>query len=796
MCQLTGEGGGEMSCPFCLHMSWPGSGLPDESGCDSHYTTGKICPGNSGYSIAAQTCVCPTGRAWSASANYCLPYVDRNFYRPNDDICIPCLLSNPDLNPNPSFGDPIYPLTGSRRQDVDLGLVIGGLPFSLTYDTLSQVPEASGGSTELVPPAPSFGALWESNLHKRLVLQSIAGVGASYSSVSLKLGAATTATAGISGSKDCSSGGDGGSSYSPTVNPNIKLQMTGADSAAILLNGVKLDEEVYDSTGAISTLSRSGGGQLNYSYTLGLLTSITDQFGRVIQFGYQPASFASLPEHITLVTAADGSTIQVTYDTSNNLRTLIWADGNVRTFVYENSMFPWALTGIVDEGGARYGTYGYDAQGRATSTALGAGVASFSATYDEAPLQQVTATQVSGGFLLCREHRWPVPKGTHVLGPNSSGLGLVAAAVNGSVAVSQQTRDAGSGSVSTSSASNYDSNGNLSSYDDFNGNRDCFAYDSSRNLPVVTLEGLLGGSSGKACPGSLSSYTPSVADAAHPERKTTTVWHPDWVLKAREASPKKISTWVYNGQVDPVAGTTASCAPSTALLPDGKPIAVLCTHYEQATTDATGALALSATVTGATRTWTYTYNQYGQVLTETTPKQSSTDTLSHTTTYAYYAATSFSGSAGYTMGDLYTVTNPLGQVTTYTSYDKAGRLLSSTDANKTVTSNAYWPRGWLHTTTVTPAVGAALTTTYDYWPTGLLKTVTMPDASTLNYAYDDAHRLTDVVDAAGNKVHYVLDNMGNRTSEQVSDASGNLAGTVARVYDALNRVQTTTGALH
>jgi YD repeat-containing protein len=310
------------------------------------------------------------------------------------------------------------------------------------------------------------------------------------------------------------------------------------------------------------------------------------------------------------------------------------------------------------------------------------------------------------------------------------------------------------------------------------------------------VEGLPGGSNGQACSGDLSSYVPNSTDAAHPERKTTTVWHPDWVLKAREAEPKKITTWVYNGQPDPIAGPTAACVTPATTLPDGKPLAVLCARYEQATTDATGGLGLGATVAGATRAWTYTYNQYGQVLAETTPKQSPIDALSHTTTYAYYPTTSFSGSVGHTMSDLNTITNPLNQVTTFTSYDKAGHLLSSKDANLTVTSMTYWPRGWLHTQTVTPTSGSPLTTTYDYWPTGLLKTVTMPDASALNYAYDGAHRLTDITDAAGNKIHYVLDNVGNRTSEQVTDASGQLASAVTRVYDQLNRVQSTTGAMH
>jgi hypothetical protein len=51
-----------------------------------------------------------------------------------------------------------------------------------------------------------------------------------------------------------------------------------------------------------------------------------------------------------------------------------------------------------------------------------------------------------------------------------------------------------------------------------------------------------------------------------------------------------------------------------------------------------------------------------------------------------------------------------------------------------------------------------------------------------------------VTDAKGNTVTYTLDNMGNRTGEQVKDPQGNLQRNITRVYDALNRVQQTTGA--
>ena len=647
-----------------------------------------------------------------------------------------------------------------------------------------------------MPPPPSFGALWSSSLHKALAVQGGTVAGAAYSTIALSRGDVRE-TAAVPGYGSCSSGGGAAdSNYQPTVNLSERLTVSGNGWAGTLLDGQNLTEEIYDVNGNVATASYATGGWLNYSYTSGVLSQVTDQFGRVVQFSYeQPLTDTSLPERINQIIAPDGSVVLVGYDAANNLKTLTWADGGVQTFQYENADLPWALTGILDESQIRYSTYGYDQLGRANSTFLGNGVEKYTVSYSTPPAWNVQENWVTSS-LICRVHAWIPPTGTQVTLPNNQVSSMEASAPNGMSSLTSRTQPSGSGSSSSSRAQTYDINGNVASIDDFNGNRACYSYDMTRNLRTVELEGLAGGASGKTCPANLASYAPSPVDAAHPERKTTTVWHPDWVLKAREAAPKKLTTWVYNGQPDPIAGGTASCVSPATTLPDGKPLAVLCARYEQATTDASGALGLSAVVTGATRAWTYSYNQYGQVLTETTPKQSSTDALSHTTTYAYFATTSFAGSVGHTMGDLNTITNPLNQVTTFTAYDMAGRLLSSTDANSTVTSMTYWPRGWLHTQTVTPASGTALTTTYDYWPTGLLKTVTMPDASTLNYAYDDAHRLTDVTDAAGNKVHYVLDNVGNRTSEQVSDASGNLASTVSRVFDALNRVQSQTGAQH
>ena len=189
----------------------------------------------------------------------------------------------------------------------------------------------------------------------------------------------------------------------------------------------------------------------------------------------------------------------------------------------------------------------------------------------------------------------------------------------------------------------------------------------------------------------------------------------------------------------------------------------------------------------------YTYNQHGQVLTATDPRN-------NTTTYAYYTDTAFTGAdpnaVGHTIGDLQSSTNAAGHVTQYTLYDKSGRLLRSIDANGATTDNQYSPRGWLTQTSITPAGGgSALTTIYGYDNAGQLTSVTYPGQGPITYAYDPAHRLTGITDAAGNSVTYTLDNAGNRTKEEFKGPAGVLARSLSRAYDALNRVQSTAGGM-
>jgi YD repeat-containing protein len=257
------------------------------------------------------------------------------------------------------------------------------------------------------------------------------------------------------------------------------------------------------------------------------------------------------------------------------------------------------------------------------------------------------------------------------------------------------------------------------------------------------------------------------------------------------AEPGRITTSIYNGQPDPFSGgALASCAPITAQLPDGKPVAVLCKQIEQATTDTDGHLGFSAALQSgvASRQTSWTYNQYGQVLTEDGPR---TD-VSDVTTYTYYTDTSFTGEGGaaegHFMGDLQSVTDAVGRVTQYSKYNKHGQVLESTDPNGVVTTNTYDLRMRLLSTTL-----AGQTTSYSYDPVGQLRKITLPNASWVSYDYDGAHRQIAVFDNKGNRTDYVLDNAGNRTGENTKDPNGALKRQLTRSIDALGRVQQTAG---
>ena len=550
---------------------------------------------------------------------------------------------------------------------------------------------------------------------------------------------------------------------------NLLLSQDPATSLtqSITLSDASTPENVASRPGLPISINDSFGRQLSMSYDAsGRLSHIVDPDGGSINFGYGTLdlSFTHLCNRAncidpTTVTFQDGSVKQYIWDDRSTL------SGKSGTISGSG-----LLSGVVDESGNRFQTATYQ-DGFAQSVASGTALVGSYSLQNSLPQSGQVSMQIPSGAVV------------------HAGF----TTVNDAFVLEGADQPAFAERPLKNETFRLDALANASEWDKFDGGRECFAYDV-QGRESTHLEGLTKYNY-NSCPSDIKNFVPVESDSSVPQRKTSTQWHPLWLIRTRIAEPGKITTWVYNGQTDPIAGDNAavSCTVSPLVLINGDPTNLLCRKYEQATSDATGALGFNAQVVGATRRWTYTYNQAGQLLTETSPKLSATDILQHTSQYTYYTATSFVGDVGHRVGDLQSVSNPLGQTTNYLSYDKSGRVLSERDPNGVVISRAYTPRGKLQNVSSVGTDGSSSVTSFTYWPTGLMKTATLPDGATSTFSYDTAHRLTDILDQAGNRMHYELDASGNRTAEQVTDASGNLGGAVVKAFDNLNRLQSFSG---
>jgi len=483
--------------------------------------------------------------------------------------------------------------------------------------------------------------------------------------------------------------------------------------------------DVYNAQGALVSSSTPSGLATAYAYSdastpaavaprPGLLVAITGPSGRSLGFTYNAAG-----QMATLTDPAGGIT-RYGYDADSNLTSVAYPDGTSKAYLYNEPAYtggasqPHALTGIVDENGARYATYQYSATGKAIATehAGGAGRHRFAYHPDvfNAPVASATVTD---------------PLGT----PRTYGFATVAGAQR-ETGVSQP---GGSGCAAASDAITYDAHGNITSRTDFNGNLSCHAYDPARNLETVRVEGI---APSGTCPADLAAYAPKPNSA---ERKTATAWHPAYRLPAQidEAGRRTLFSYDANGNLT------------------GKTI--------------------QDTATGQSRAWAWTYDAKGRVLTEDGPRTDANDV----TAYTYDD----------TNGNLLAVRNAAGHTTQYGDYDAHGRPRRIADLNGHVTTLAYDARGRLAS-----KAEDGHATAYAYDGAGQLTRLGLPNGAFYTYAYDDAHRLTDIADALGNRLHYTLDAAGHRVREDTYAADGTLAKTRRRVFDALDRLAQDVGA--
>jgi YD repeat-containing protein len=135
----------------------------------------------------------------------------------------------------------------------------------------------------------------------------------------------------------------------------------------------RTDDDVtftFDKVGRLLSRTERNGWITRYTYDkAGQLTTITNPFGRSRRLAYDTGG------RVASVTMPDARTVSYGYDVEKRLTSVRYPDGRGRGFLYENLVFPNALTGLLDENGARFATFTYDKTGRAISTELTGGVA-------------------------------------------------------------------------------------------------------------------------------------------------------------------------------------------------------------------------------------------------------------------------------------------------------------------------------------------------------------------------------------------------------------------------------------
>ena len=429
---------------------------------------------------------------------------------------------------------------------------------------------------------------------------------------------------------------------------------------------------------------------------------------------------------LTSVTDPFGRSLSLSYGTNGRIQTLTPPDSQTVGYVYDNA----GRLIFATYPGSTAREYHYELPVPYTHLLTG--------ITDENEVRYATFAY-TGGFATGTQHAGGVDNYqldyngasttvTDPLGTVRSYAYAVTKGVRKITGLSQPCASCGGGNAQ---ATAYDANGNVASRTDFNGNRTNYVFDATRNLEISRTEGL-------TSTGATTAVT----------RTISTTWHPSFRL------------------------------PATVTEPDGNGGNRVTTY----TYDSDGNLTNKTVAAGSlSRSWSYTYDSVGRVLTENGPR---TD-VSDVTTYTYYANNDTCITC---RGQLHTVTNALGHVTTYTDYDANGRATRVTDPNGVVTAMSYHVRGWPTQRTMAYGTNAAETTVTTYDDAGLVIRITQPDGSYIDLAHDDAHRVTGETDALGNTTQRTLDSSGNEVAFAAFDPLGVKRVARSRMFDGLGRV--------
>ncbi len=542
----------------------------------------------------------------------------------------------------------------------------------------------------------------------------------------------------------------------------------------------------FDASGKLQTKIERNGRATTYAYDgSGRLASITNAFGRTLVFAYNGAG------QLATVTTPDARVIGYTYDSVGRLSAVTYPDGKTRGFVYENASFPQALTGIFDESSARWGTFAYDAQGRAISSELFGGVSRYVVGY-------------------------PAAGGAIIIDPLNTWRNYSYSTTKGKLAVTGGSLPSGTGESDAASRVQ-DANGLITSETDFKGVKTDTTWDVARRLPLSVTRA-----------------------AGTPEAQTvTTQWHSTFSLPVLVTESGRTTTYTYDdkGNVLSQAITDTASSPNTTrtwswtwnaqglaateTAPNG---AVTTFEYDARgnLTKTTNALGhpfryfydrsgrLAATTPPSNVVTSYTWDSRDRLLSKSfAGRQTYTATglpqtrslpggLSFDYTYdAAHRLTGWSNNRGESgtftldaMGNRVgeQITDSTGAVawTSTRTINSLNRLAAKTDGPNQTDTFGYDFNGEL----IAETNGLNQSTRYGLDPLRRVKDITNAANASASLAYNALDAVTRASDFKGVATAYARDAQGNATSESSADI-----GSKSTQYDALGLPSSVTDAM-
>ncbi len=530
-----------------------------------------------------------------------------------------------------------------------------------------------------------------------------------------------------------------------SVDPDVNVKLTSLGSSGWILTDQNDKVETYTVNGQLSSIKSRSGYQQDLDYDAdGNLTSVTDSFGRTLVFTVVNGS-------IHTMTDPDGKVFTYNYQnllaSSDQLMSVTFPGNSAPTvqYLYENTSYPYALTGIIDENGKRYATWSYDANLRATSSehADGADATTLGYSLNSSGVGTVTTTNALG------------KQTTYT-------LALVAGA-------GKITGIAGSASAHTAASTEsftYDSNGYVASHTDNNGNVTQYVNDAR---------------------GHVTSETDAFGTAL--ARTITTTWDATYNLPTEKVQPGLTTDYTYSSGLLTQKTETDTTTTSLPYSTNGTARTWAYTYYPS------GLLhTVDGPLAGTSDTVAYTYDTHGCVA-------SFTDEVGHATTItaANGRCEPLSSSdpngvaANYTYdnrGRITSVTiNPgANQSTTGFTYDPAGNLTIITFPDSSTLTYTYDDAHRL--TSATNNLGDTVTFTLDAM--GDRTATVIQSASSVvtkqqSATFDELGRVMANIGAASQTTTHAYDLNSNEIA--TTDPRGKVYG---HTFDALNRLHEET----